>query len=163
MKVLVLGGIKSGKSLYAEKFTCKLSLNKPYYLATTECFDKEMKKRIKKHKKQRKKCFQTIEEPLRLSKTIKKLDDAVLVEDISMWINNMLYHKKQKKIFKEIQKLLGLKQDIVFVMNNVGESVIGATKITREFVDYNGKVSQLLAKRCDKVFEVVAGIPKELK
>jgi adenosylcobinamide kinase/adenosylcobinamide-phosphate guanylyltransferase len=163
MKTLFIGGIKSGKSSLAESYTQKKAKKKPYYLATCEFFDKEMKKRVKKHKKQRKKSFKTLEEPLRLYKTIKKLDDIVLVEDISMWINNMLYHKKKKKIIKEIKKLLELKQDIVFIQNNVGESVVSEYKLTREFVDINGIVMQLLASKCDRVIEVVAGIKKDIK
>jgi len=163
VKIVVLGGIKSGKSRFAEQQALHLAKKKPYYLATTEVYDAEMKRRIKKHKKQRKKHFTTIEEPLRLVKTIKKLDDVVLVEDVSMWINNMLYHKKQKKIFKQLLKLSASNKDIVFVINNVGESVVGATKLTRTFMDINGQAAQLLAQECDKVYEVVAGIAKELK
>jgi len=163
MKTLFIGGIKSGKSSLAELYAIKYAKKKPYYLATCEFFDKEMKKRVKKHKNQRKNSFKTIEEPLKLYKKVKKLDDVVLIEDISMWINNMLYHDKKKKIFKEIKKLLKLKQDIIFVQNNVSESVISEYKLTREFVDINGIVSQLIAKECDEVIEVVAGIAKKIK
>jgi adenosylcobinamide kinase/adenosylcobinamide-phosphate guanylyltransferase len=163
MKTLFIGGIKSGKSSLAELYAIKYAKKKPYYLATCEFFDKEMKKRVKKHKNKRKNSFKTIEESLKLYKKVKKLDDVVLVEDISMWINNMLYHDKKKKIFKEIKKLLKLKQDIIFVQNNVSESVISEYKLTREFVDINGIVSQLIAKECDEVIEVVAGIAKKIK
>ncbi len=164
MKILVIGGIKSGKSRFAEEVALKAAKQKPYYLATNEFLDAEMKKRIQRHKKQRKKRFKTIEEPLRLTKRIKKLDDVVLIEDMSMWLNNMLYHKKSsKRIFKELQKLLELSNDMVFVMNNVSESVIGTSKLTRRFVDLNGVVSQRIAQRSDEVYEVVAGIAKRLK
>ena len=163
MKALFIGGIKSGKSKHAELFALQHSRKKPYYLATTEFFDDEMKKRIKRHKKQRKKRFRTIEEPLKLSKVIKRCDDIVLIEDISMWINNMLYHGKEKKIQKEIEKLLRCKQDIVFVVNNVGESVVSENALVREFCDLNGIVSQMIAKECDAVFYVVAGIAQRIK
>ena len=163
MKVLIIGGIKSGKSSFAEDLAKKMAKKKPYYLATTEFIDKEMKKKIKKHKKQRKDSFITIEEAIKLHKKIKKLDDVVLIEDISMWINNMLYHKKEKKIFLSIKKLLHLEQDIVFVINNVSESIIPATKLSRDFTTYNGLVAQIIAKECDSVYELVAGIGKKIK
>ncbi len=163
MKALFIGGIKSGKSRHAESFALQQAKKRPYYLATTEFFDKEMRRRIKRHKKQRKKSFKTIEEPLKLAKVIKKCDDVVLVEDISMWINNMLYHGKAKKIEKELAKLLSLPQDMVFVLNNVGESVISENALVREFCDINGVVSQMLAKECDVVYNVVAGIATRIK
>ena len=163
MKALFIGGIKSGKSRHAELFALRQAKKKPYYLATTEFFDDEMKRRIKRHKKQRKKRFRTIEEPLKLSKVIKRCDDIVLIEDISMWINNMLYHGKEKKIKKEIEKLLRCKQDIVFVVNNVGESAVSENALVRKFCDLNGIVSQMIAKECDAVFYVVAGIAQRIK
>ena len=163
MKALFIGGIKSGKSRHAESFVLQQAKKRPYYLATTEFFDEEMKKRIDKHKKQRSALFATIEEPLKLAKAIKKCDDIVLVEDISMWINNMLYHGKEKKIEKEIKKLLELKKDIVFVQNNVGESVIADNALARKFCDINGIVSQIIARECDVVYNVVAGIAQRVK
>ncbi len=163
MKTLFIGGIKSGKSRHAESFALRHSKKKPYYLATTEFFDDEMKRRIKRHKKQRKKRFRTIEEPLKLAKVIKKCDDVVLVEDMSMWINNMLYHGKEKKIYKEVEKLLKLEQDVVFVINNVGESVIGQNALVRKFCDVNGIVSQKLSHKCDAVYNVVAGIAQRIR
>ena len=163
MKTLFIGGIKSGKSKHAEAFALQYAKKKPYYLATTEFFDKEMKKRIKRHKKDRKDRFVTIEEPLKLVKAVKKCDDIVLVEDMSMWINNMLFRKSKKKIYKEVEKLLGMDRDIVFVINNVGESIVSANKLAREFCDINGVVSQLLARECEMVFSVVAGIAQRIK
>jgi len=163
MKALFIGGIKSGKSRHAEAFALQQAKKRPYYLATTEFFDSEMKKRIKRHKKQRSKKFITLEEPLKLAKAIQKCDDIVLVEDISMWINNMLYHDKKKKIKKEIKKLLQSDVNIVFVQNNVGESVVNADALTRKFCDLNGIVSQMIAKECDAVFTVVAGIAQRIK
>ena len=163
MKILFIGGIKSGKSRYAEAFALQQTKKKPYYLATTEFFDDEMKKRIKRHKKQRKKRFRTLEEPLKIHKAIKKCDDVILIEDISMWINNMLYYGKDKKIKKELKKVFRCKQDIVFVMTNVGESVISDNALSRKFCDFNGIVSQMIAKECDMVFNVVAGIAQRIK
>ena len=163
MKALFIGGIKSGKSRHAESFALQQAKKRPYYLATTEFFDDEMKKRIQRHIKQRSKKFKTIEEALKLAKAVKMCDDVVLIEDISMWINNMLYHGKEKKIQKELQKLFALRQDIVFVQNNVGESVIADNELVRQFCDINGVASQIIARECDVVYNVVAGIAQRIK
>ncbi len=63
----------------------------------------------------------------------------------------------------EITKLLNLKQDMVFVLNDVGSSVVSENKLVREFVNINGKLSQLIANKCENVYHVVAGISSKIK
>ena len=165
MKILFIGGIKSGKSLNAEKYIQKLSKSKPVYLATSEFIDDEMRERIKKHQRQRAENFKTVEEALNLEAEIKKGDNsAVLVECLSIWVNNMLYHEKSsQEIESQIEKVLELKQEIVFVINDVSCGVIPQNKLARQFVDINGRISQMVAKRCDAVYHVVAGIAVKIK
>ena len=163
MKALFIGGIKSGKSKNAEVYTLKHSKTKPTYLATTEFFDNEMKERVHKHKLQRNNNFDTIEEPLKLSEIITDEDSIVLVECVSMWINNMLYHElNEDDMIKEIELLLS-NNNIVFVINDVSCSVVSDNKLVRKFVDINGRISQLLASKCDEVFNTVAGISVKIK
>ncbi len=164
MKTLFIGGIKSGKSLNAEQYIIKNSSTKPIYLATTEFIDEGMKERIDEHKKARKDSFTTIEEPLKLYDIIKTNKQSVLVECVSMWINNMLYHGFTLKDMKsELSGLLKLNTDIVFVLNDVGSGIIPENKLAREFVDISGKLSQLIAKECDEVYHTIAGISTRIK
>ena len=47
MKILITGGVKSGKSRQAEMRMLKMALDQePVYLATTELLDPEMEKHI---------------------------------------------------------------------------------------------------------------------
>jgi len=164
MLTLFIGGIKSGKSKNAELFTINHSVSKPLYLATNEFFDHEMQERVQKHKIQRADKFNTIEEPLKLVDKILDTKTVVLIECISMWINNMLYHNKEEyEIVDEIIKLCSLNKDIVFVINDVSCSVVSEHKLTRKFVDINGRISQLLASKCDEVYNTVAGISIKIK
>ena len=164
MKTLFIGGIKSGKSLHAEKYTEKLSDEKPIYLATTEFIDAEMQKRVDAHKEMRKDRFMTVEEALNLKEKIELQQGAVLVECLSMWINNMLYHEKSYEDMQaELSMVLALKQDIVFVINDVSCGVIPENKLAREFVDINGKLAQFVASECDSVYHVIAGIATKIK
>ena len=120
MKALFIGGIKSGKSKNAEDYTLKHSQKKPIYLATTEFFDDEMSQKVKKHKTDRGDRFTTLEEPLNLSKVIQNQNSIILIECISMWINNMLYHGfTEDDITKQIKELSSKHVDIVFVINDV--------------------------------------------
>jgi len=165
MKVLFIGGIKSGKSLNAEQYIQKLSKSKPLYLATTEFIDDEMRERIAKHKTQRGENFLTVEEALELSREIKKHEgSAVLVECLSIWVNNMLYHEKSyEEMQAEINRVMMQERDIIFVINDVSCGVIPENPLARKFVDANGKIAQLVASGCDEVYHIVAGISTRIK
>ena len=164
MKALFIGGIKSGKSLHAEQFTLKYSKLPPVYLATTEFIDEEMKERIEAHKLQRSQQFLTVEEPLNLLEAIRPMKTVILVECISMWINNMLHHGfEYEDILHQIQKLLELPHDIIFVQNDVGAGVIPDNALSRKYVDISGKISQVLGQHCPNVFHVIAGISTQIK
>ncbi|MEA3228269.1 MAG: bifunctional adenosylcobinamide kinase/adenosylcobinamide-phosphate guanylyltransferase [Campylobacterota bacterium] len=164
MLALFIGGIKSGKSRNAEEYSLNYSKNKPIYLATNEFFDDEMQERVLKHKEQRCNNFITIEEHLSLVKTISSQDSLVLVECISMWINNMLHHGySEDAMIQQIQQIEELGKDIVFVINDVSCSVVSENKLVRKFVDINGRISQLLASKCEEVYTTTAGISIKIK
>ena len=164
MKTLFIGGIKSGKSLNAQEYILKNSSQKPTYLATTEFVDAGMKERIDAHKKERGNNFITLEEPLKIYEAIKSSKSPVLVECVSMWINNMFYHGFTfADMKKELEQILELDQTIVFVLNDVGCGVIPDNKLARDFIDASGKLSQLIASRCDEVYHTIAGIGTRIK
>ncbi|WP_345979855.1 bifunctional adenosylcobinamide kinase/adenosylcobinamide-phosphate guanylyltransferase [Sulfurimonas sp. HSL3-2] len=163
-RALFIGGIKSGKSKNAETYVLKKSKNLPIYLATTEFIDDEMQIRIEAHKLQRSERFLTVEEPLNLPYALHDFKGMVLIECISMWINNLLYHGfTEDDMIKQIDTLNKLEAQIVFVQNDVGCSVIGADKLTRDFVDINGRISQYLASTCKEVYNNIAGIAVKIK
>lgn len=166
MKTLFIGGIKSGKSKLAESYVlehCK-SLAKPCYLATNEVFDTEMQKRVAIHQQRRQEQFVTLEEPINLLDTISLCDTPVLVECVTMWLNNMLHYKySETDILQELTEVLLLPNDIVFVHNEVGLGVIPDNALARQFVDLSGKASQLLGQYCDKVFWCSAGLKLAMK
>jgi adenosylcobinamide kinase/adenosylcobinamide-phosphate guanylyltransferase len=140
------------------------SISKPTYLATTEFIDTEMKIKIQEHKQNRKDDFKTIEEPLKIYDVILNTKDTVIIECVSMWINNMLYHGFGiKDMILELKKIFTLDNDIVFVLNDVGNSVVSGNKLTRKFVNINGKIAQLIASECDEVYHNIAGISVKIK
>lgn len=163
-KVLFIGGIKSGKSLNAEKYILKNAPSKPIYLATTQFIDDEMQKRIDTHKLNRSDKFKTIEEPLKLYNKVMECDSPVLIECVSMWINNMLYHGFNfKDMQSELKRVLELDKTVVFVLNDVGCGIIPKNALAREFIDISGKLSQIIAQECDEVYHTIAGISTRIK
>ena len=165
MKILFTGGIKSGKSRLAEKRILDFTQSqKPIYLATTELLDPEMETRISEHRRRRGKRFKTIEEPLYLNEVLTETDAPILIECITMWLNNALHHQlPESKIFSEIEHLLSLKNELVFVLNEVGVGIIPDNPLSRKFVDLSGRIAQLLAEACDEVNWCVAGISVKIK
>lgn len=164
MKVLFIGGVKSGKSMNAQKYILEMSRDKPVYLATTEFMDDEMRARVTQHKLQREESFITIEEPLKIYATLKKQNTPVLVECLTMWINNMLYHKYDfEAMRRELEQVMALDIDVVFVLNDVGTGIMPTNKLAREFIDISGKLSQLVASDCDEVYHTIAGISSKIK
>ena len=159
MKILITGGVKSGKSRHAEKRILAMAHGiKPVYLATTELNDSEMKKRITSHRQRRGNKFETLEEPLCLANVLKKIQCPVLIECLTMWLNNALHHKySEKKIFAEIDKLISLECDVVFVLNEVGLGIIPENPLARKFLDLSGRIAQKLGEACNEVIWCVAG------
>ncbi len=161
MKILYIGGQKSGKSLLAEKKTLELS-KKPYYIATYDnsYHDKEMQQRIILHKKQRGDKFITIEETLFLDRVIED-NKTYLIDCMSMWILNIMNNKLK---YEEIlENILSKNANIIFVLNEVTSGIIPMDKFSREYVDMSGRVGQRLAKECDEVYQVIVGLENRIK
>ena len=159
MKILIIGGVKSGKSRHAEKLILTMANGiKPVYLATSELNDSEMKKRITSHRQRRGNKFETLEEPLCLASVLRKNQCPVLIECLTMWLNNALHHKySERKVFAEIDNLLSLECDLVFVINEVGLGIIPENPLARKFLDLSGRIAQKLGEACEEVIWCVAG------
>jgi adenosylcobinamide kinase / adenosylcobinamide-phosphate guanylyltransferase len=165
IKIAFIGGIKSGKSQLAEACVQQIAGNqKPYYLATTQCLDAEMQQRIRIHQQRRSNQFITIEEPLNLLKVVQQYEHPILIECITMWINNMLYHqKREEEILTDLKTLLQQPKSIVFVHNEVGLGIIPDNPLARQFIDLSGKAGQLLGQYCDEVYFCAAGLSMRMK
>ncbi len=165
MKTLFIGGVKSGKSRLAERYILSQSPHvKPYYLATTEFFDEEMHARVALHKQQRQDLFTTVEESLRLLETLQACQAPVLIECVSMWLNNALYHQiPDTAILQELEAVMQLPNDLVLVYNEVGLGIISDNALARQFVDLSGKAAQLMATYCDQVYFCSAGLQLPMK
>ncbi|NOT85547.1 MAG: bifunctional adenosylcobinamide kinase/adenosylcobinamide-phosphate guanylyltransferase [Methylococcaceae bacterium] len=165
MKTLFIGGIKSGKSRLAENYILQGSSNtKPYYLATCEFIDAEMQERIQVHQQRRQNKFITLEAPIKLFDTLQNCQQPVLVECVSMWLNNLLYHQiPSADILQELEAVMLLPVDLVLVHNEVGWGVIPDNPLARQFVDLSGKAAQIMGQGCEQVFFCSAGLQLRMK
>ena len=159
-QTLFTGGVKSGKSRQAERYCIEhfSAISTPIYLATTEYIDSEMQQRISEHQQRRKNTFLTLEEPIHLANVIQSRSEPVLIECMTMWLNNMLFHHyTTAQIFEELERLVSLSNPVVYVLNEVGLGIIPDNELAREFVDLSGRVSQFLGNHCQEVYFCVAG------
>jgi adenosylcobinamide kinase/adenosylcobinamide-phosphate guanylyltransferase len=165
MKTLFIGGVKSGKSRLAEAYILERAGSvKPYYLATAEVIDEEIKARIAIHQLRRQDAFITLEEPLRLLEVVKNCPGPILIECVTMWLNNQLYYQiPQTETLDELEALLQLPNEIVLVHNEVGLGVIPDSRLARQFVDLSGKAAQLMAAQCQVVYFCSAGLTMRMK
>jgi len=160
--VLILGGVKSGKSFYA--LTLALEYQKPRaFLATAEPFDSEMKQRIERHQESRGDNFELFEEPVNICDLLPKLSHNVIVVDcFTIWLSN-LYHRNLD-VTKETERLLNnLTGREILVSNEIGWGVISESALVRDYTERLAKLNQKLAQKAEKVYLMVAGIATKIK
>ena len=168
-QTLIIGGVRSGKSRYAES----LLVNSPLevvYIATAKADDDEMVKRIADHKAHRPSYWKLIEEPYALAKTLSENDSPdkiFLIECLTLWITQLLCLEDEARMNQELDDLLALlptlQASLLFVSNEVGLGIIPLDKISRLYVDIAGKFNQEIAAKVDEVVFIIAGIPQRIK
>jgi len=169
LKTLILGGVKSGKSRLAERLAS--NTGKPViYIATAQALDEEMRQRIELHQAQRPNHWRLIEEPIFLANCLQQhaqADQCILVDCLTLWLNNLLCTDDKRLVTKETSALLdclhAIPGDVIFVTNETNMGIIPMGDLSRRFCDEAGKLHQALATSCDNVILTVAGLPQVLK
>ena len=140
-----------------------------------QVFDDEGRKKVDRHRKLRNgKGFFTIEQPVRISSALEKMEDgdrAVLLECISNLTANEMFSEKKtmteiqvtENVIRDIKMLKEQTNHLVVVSNNIFEDGTTYDEITTKYIRAMGKINQKLAALADRVVEVVAGIPVTLK
>ncbi len=189
--ILVTGGVRSGKSSYAQRLVSQYGDN-VRYIATAESKDKEMEKRIILHRQNRPQSWKTVEEPIYLSKLLIAGDShhpfienqtteevATLIDCITLWTSNLLLQKDEqdkelwetengrKRVEKMIDDFLNALTSyhypVIIVTNEVGWGGIEMSTLGRVYQDILGWTNQKIAKTADEVYMVVSGVPIQIK
>lgn len=93
----ITGGVRSGKSHFAEQQILKIAKQQQrvaYYIASGVAFDVEMQQRIEHHRQERAlENWHTIEQPTNLAQAFEKIpNNAVVLWDcVTTWLTNELY------------------------------------------------------------------------
>jgi adenosylcobinamide kinase/adenosylcobinamide-phosphate guanylyltransferase len=169
MKTLVLGGARCGKSALAERLAgesgCPVT-----YIATATVLDDEMAARIDEHRARRPPAWTLVEAPLALADALQAAaspDGCVLVDCLTLWLNNLLFSADEARCRAEREKFLNilprLPGRILLVSNEVGMGIVPMGEVSRRFCDEAGRLNQAVAALCDQVVWVVAGLPLIMK
>jgi adenosylcobinamide kinase/adenosylcobinamide-phosphate guanylyltransferase len=168
-KMLVLGGVRSGKSRYADELA-RSRAGAVTVIATGEARDEEMAARIEAHRRHRDARWHVIEEPVRLAAALhaaSAIEGLVIVDCLTLWLSNLLGESDADAAQRETRALLAalpaLSGDCIFISNEVGLGIIPASALARRFADEAGLLHQRIAALCDRVILMVAGLPLTVK
>ncbi len=181
IKELVIGGIRSGKSAYAEQRATQ-SGKAVTYFATALVGDAEMERRIIRHRERRPGDWVLVEEPVLLADALVRHaapDRCLIVDCLTLWLTNLLctgndfgvpvheFHINYPLLVQERDNLLEvlpeLPGSIILVSGEVGMGIVPKGELSRIFSDELGLLNQSVAGICDCVTLVVAGLSNYLK
>jgi adenosylcobinamide kinase/adenosylcobinamide-phosphate guanylyltransferase len=169
MRTLILGGVRSGKSRYAEMLG-DASGSLVQVIATGTAGDEEMARRIAAHRAARPAHWRVIEEPIHLARALREsaaAESVVLVDCLTLWLTNLLVNPDSELARLELDALwatlLTLPGDQIFIGNEVGLGIVPINALARRFIDEAGALHQRLAGLCDRVVLLVAGVPLTVK
>jgi adenosylcobinamide kinase/adenosylcobinamide-phosphate guanylyltransferase len=169
--IFVIGGCRSGKSRHALETADAIAEDKKIFIATCIPHDEEMKQRVDRHQKERRRNWQTVEAPVHLAQVIvehSRQADVLLVDCLTLWISNlMLKTEDDEKILERIPSLIQALESavcpVVLVSNEVGTGIVPENRLSRRFRDLVGSTNQAVAEHADRVIWMVAGIPVRIK
>ena len=170
--ILVTGGARSGKSVFAENCTADFA-GRRAYIATAPVVDEEMKRRVKAHQERRAgNGWTNIEEEYDLTAALEhaRNKEAVLIDCLSVWINNLMFRDRafsEEDMARETKRLTAALKAFpgvaVLVIDEVGQGIVPANELARRFRDCSGRCGQMIAAAADEVWYCVCGIPVKIK
>jgi adenosylcobinamide kinase/adenosylcobinamide-phosphate guanylyltransferase len=169
MKTLVLGGVRSGKSRYAESLA-RAAAVPITVIATGTAGDAEMAARIAAHRARRPAHWTVIEEPLYLAAALSRAsnpDSLIIIDCLTLWLSNLLLHTDHRLLDREVESLIAVMPSLsgshILVGNEVGFGIMPINELARRFGDAAGLLHQRLAAACDRVVLMIAGLPLTVK
>lgn len=165
--IMITGGQRSGKSMFAEQIALTLSPS-PVYIATAEPRDDEFRERVRRHRLRRGPEWTSIEEQIHLA-----LHDVtsrtVLVDCVTMWVTNIFFHcrediDKSLDMFREeFDRLTSQDATFIFVTNEIGLGGTSENDMQRRFTDLLGIANRHVSGKADDVHFLISGIDLKIK
>ncbi len=173
MRVLVLGGIRSGKSEWAETtIATSVGDERPVRYVATGVFadDGAWAARVSAHRDRRPGHWTTVETVDVATQLRSDASCPTLVDDVGGWLTAAMDRAEAwtgGSVRPGIDDLLdavdGFSAELFLVSPEVGMTVVPETTAGRLFADELGALNQRLATTCERVVLVVAGQPVTVK
>lgn len=173
---LVLGGVRSGKSRFAEELALKLGGDDVLFVATAENRDGEMDHRIQKHKESRPDGWVTLEQPFDVGHTILEREESsrvILIDCLTILVSNVLcqdpdlvlspksidliHHQLMNEIDRIIEVARVKSSHVIIVSGEVGLGIVPEHPLGRAFRDLLGWANQSLAKHANATYMMISG------
>ncbi|CAM3697051.1 bifunctional adenosylcobinamide kinase/adenosylcobinamide-phosphate guanylyltransferase [Nocardioides zeicaulis] len=170
MRILVTGGVRSGKSTHAEGLVGTAPAT---YVAAGPSPDAEADPdwtaRVAAHRARRPEAWATVETQ-DLGPVLRDAESPVLVDCLGTWLTAVVdaadaWERDSDEVLalvlartdEVVEALAATTSDVVLVTNEVGLGVVPEHRSGRLFRDLLGTVNQRVAAACDEVHLVVAG------
>ncbi|MDN7241825.1 bifunctional adenosylcobinamide kinase/adenosylcobinamide-phosphate guanylyltransferase [Planococcus sp. N028] len=171
--IFISGGVRSGKSAYAEQLVMSAGAVRAVYLASGQAHDSEMAERIMRHQEDRSgHGWIAIEQPVDMEKALPKIHsgDAILWDCVTTWLANELYEGWERGIPCAERpgcmeaKWLELQATINAMRNQAQLLVIVSNEVMDDFVRdetyqrWLGKIHKWFAGEAEQAIEMENGI-----
>ncbi len=168
MLIFVYGGSGSGKSAFAERLIVESGAARRIYLATMEPYGEEAGERIARHRALRAgKGFETVERPSDLAGLPFPPECAVLLEDLTNLFANEWFGVGRggaaARVRAGLERLASASVLAVVVGNDLFSGGAVYDGETEAFLAALAALHRELAARAGQVYEVVCGIPIQLR
>jgi adenosylcobinamide kinase/adenosylcobinamide-phosphate guanylyltransferase len=169
---LVLGGVRSGKSRYAQTLAAGVSPVAFIATARQADSDEEMQRKIERHRSDRPQEWRTIEEPLDLASVLAEQGSSyriIVVDCLTLYAANLLDAEHgdllsiEDRLRRFYEALRSAPCSVALVSNEVGSGIVPAFPEGRKYRDLLGEINQRVASAADNVLLMVAGLPLALK
>jgi len=172
---LILGGVRSGKSRFAQELAVQVGGDDVLFVATAEARDDEMRHRIEHHQQSRPAAWQTLERTRNIGEAISELEglqSVVLVDCLTLLVSNVMcalesapptLEPLQQRVEAEVLGLIAVARDLnthlIIVSGEVGLGIVPEHAMGRMFRDLLGWANQRLAQHAKTTYWMVAGLP----
>lgn len=169
VRTLVLGGIRSGKSLWAE--SCIADDGQPVRYLATAAGDGSggWQRRVAEHRRRRPPQWSTVETLEVAGELRRDRHTPTLVDDLGGWLTGHLdrlgwgEQPMAPAVADLVAAIEGVEGPLVLVSPEVGLSVVPATAAGARFADELGALNQRVAGSSERVVLIVAGQPLWIK
>ncbi|MFJ5623643.1 bifunctional adenosylcobinamide kinase/adenosylcobinamide-phosphate guanylyltransferase [Peribacillus loiseleuriae] len=179
----ITGGVRSGKSTFAEKTAHELARTNSgtllYYLACGRAQDEEMQKRIELHRQSRQNSvipWQFGEFPRNIDNSIPfyNKQTIVLLDCLTTWLDNELFsidsELSEQHLQNVFEKMMGSIETVrmhcfslIVVSNEVLYDPLPSSEIVQAYQKTIGRLHQELVARSNQAYLVESGIPLMMK